>query len=62
MWSIVHDEGNITIDIDATYSQSGGPNITVNAPNHGLELIQTGILSFRAEPHYQRVHRISGTE
>ena len=22
MWSIVHDEGNITIDIDATYSQS----------------------------------------
>ena len=38
MWSIVHDEGNITIDIDATYSQSGGPNITVNAPNHGLEI------------------------
>jgi len=36
MWSIFHDEGNDPIDINATYVQSGGPNITITAPNHGL--------------------------
>jgi hypothetical protein len=36
MWSIYHDEGNDPIDINATYVQSGGPNITITAPNHGL--------------------------
>lgn len=36
MWSIAHDEGNDPINIDARYTQSGGPNITVNAPGHGL--------------------------
>lgn len=36
MWSVVHDEGNNKIDITARYEQSGGPNITVFADNHGL--------------------------
>jgi hypothetical protein len=36
MFSIVHDEGNDPINITSTYTQSGGPNITVTAPNHGL--------------------------
>ena len=36
MWSIVHDEGNLNINLTGTYSQSGGPNITINAPGHGL--------------------------
>ncbi|MHC4756920.1 MAG: hypothetical protein ACYTBP_17490, partial [Planctomycetota bacterium] len=36
MFSIVHDEGNDPINISASYTQSGGPNITVNAPGHGL--------------------------
>jgi len=36
MFSIVHDEGNDPINISSTYVQSGGPNITVTAPNHGL--------------------------
>ena len=35
MFSILHDEGNEPISLAATYSQSG-PNITVNAPDHGL--------------------------
>jgi len=36
MFSIVHDEGNDPINIEATYAQSGGPNITITANNHGL--------------------------
>ena len=36
MWSIFHDEGNDPIDIKASYTQSGGPNVTINAPGHGL--------------------------
>jgi len=36
LWSIFHDEGNDPIDITAAYTQSGGPNITINAPGHGL--------------------------
>lgn len=36
MWSVVHDEGNDPINISAKYVQSGGPNIVVNAENHGL--------------------------
>ena len=36
MFSIVHDEGNDPINISSTYTQSGGPNITVTAPGHGL--------------------------
>ena len=35
MFSIVHDEGNDPINIEATYTQSG-PNVTINATNHGL--------------------------
>ena len=35
MFSILHDEGNEPIAIAAKYTQSG-PNVTVNAPNHGL--------------------------
>jgi hypothetical protein len=35
MFSILHDEGNSPIAIAAQYTQSG-PNITVNAPDHGL--------------------------
>ncbi len=36
MWSVFHDEGNDPIDIRASYTQSGGPNITIHAPAHGL--------------------------
>jgi len=36
MFSIVHDEGNDPLNIEATYIQSGGPNITITANNHGL--------------------------
>lgn len=36
MWSIVHDEGNDPINITARYEQNGGPNIIVNALDHGL--------------------------
>jgi hypothetical protein len=35
MFSLLHDEGNQPISIAARYTQSG-PNITVNAPDHGL--------------------------
>ena len=35
MFSVLHDEGNEPIAIAAKYTQSG-PNVTVNAPNHGL--------------------------
>ena len=35
MFGLLHDEGNEPIAIAAKYSQSG-PNITVNAPGHGL--------------------------
>jgi hypothetical protein len=35
MFSILHDEGNEPIAIAAKYTQTG-PNVTVNAPNHGL--------------------------
>ena len=37
MWSVVHDEGNDTINITAKYTQTGGANITINATDHGLE-------------------------
>ena len=37
MWSVVHDEGTNPVNITARYTQSGGPNATINAPNHGLE-------------------------
>lgn len=37
MFSINHDEGNTPIRGDGTYTQSG-PNITVNIPNHGLQI------------------------
>lgn len=37
MWSIVHDEGNDDINIVSRYSQVG-PNLTVTAPDHGLEV------------------------
>ena len=38
MWSIVHDEGNETLDLNATYVQSG-PNITITTDEvHGLGL------------------------
>ena len=36
MWSVVHDEGNEPINITARYSQDGGPNITIDAVDHGL--------------------------
>jgi hypothetical protein len=36
MFSIVHDEGNDILNIASSYEQTGGPNITVTAPNHGL--------------------------
>jgi len=36
MWSIVHDEGNELINITARYEQDGGPNITIDAVDHGL--------------------------
>lgn len=36
MWSVVHDEGNVDINLTGTYVQSGGPNITITAPNHEL--------------------------
>lgn len=36
MWSVVHDEGNEPIDLTARYSQDGGPNITIDAVDHGL--------------------------
>jgi len=36
MFSIVHDEGNDPIAITAKYIQDGGPNISINAPGHGL--------------------------
>jgi len=36
MWSVVHDEGNDPINLNARYEQAGGPNITVNAEGHGL--------------------------
>jgi hypothetical protein len=41
MFSLVHDEGNQPIAIAARYVQSG-PNITVNALNHGL-LVNTKV-------------------
>ena len=37
MFSLVHDEGNEPINISASYSLSG-PNITVNAPAHKLQV------------------------
>lgn len=37
MFSLLHDEGNEPINIAASYSLSG-PNITVNAPAHGLSI------------------------
>lgn len=36
MFSLLHDEGNEPISIAAKYVQSG-PNITINATNHGLQ-------------------------
>lgn len=36
LFSILHDEGNEPIALAATYTQSG-PNITVTAPDHGLQ-------------------------
>ena len=36
MFSLVHDEGNEPIALSATYVQSG-PNITITAPDHGLQ-------------------------
>jgi len=36
MWSVVHDEGNEPINITAKYTQDGGPNITIDAVDHGL--------------------------
>ena len=36
MWSVVHDEGNDPINLNARYEQTGGPNIIVNAEAHGL--------------------------
>jgi hypothetical protein len=35
MFALMHDEGNEPISIASKYTQTG-PNITVNAPNHGL--------------------------
>jgi hypothetical protein len=37
MFSLLHDEGNEPISIASTYSLSG-PNITVDAPAHGLKV------------------------
>jgi len=36
MWSVVHDEGNDPINLNARYEQAGGPNIIINAEGHGL--------------------------
>jgi hypothetical protein len=38
LWSLVHDEGNESIDRFGIYVQSGGPNITINIENHGLSV------------------------
>lgn len=38
MWSVVHDEGNDPINLEARYEQTGGPNITINAEQHDLKL------------------------
>ena len=35
MFSLLHDEGNASVALDARYTQSGA-SITINAPDHGL--------------------------
>ena len=37
MFSLVHDEGNAPISLTTNYTQSG-PNITINALDHGLQV------------------------
>ena len=45
MWALIHDEGGQPISLSSSYTQSG-PNITINAVDHGLEQNQRVKITF----------------
>ena len=38
MWSLIHDEGNEAIALTGRYSQTGGPNLTIQIEDHNLSV------------------------